>query len=208
MAIVLAILKREQAAGTSDASKTGEEEGVGGGEAIRLLRSSRHLQVIALVIGFAAIGAATIEQQLNMAAAEAKGAGNTDAIAAFLAEITVYLSLAGFIIQVTLTSRIHRLLGIGFALLILPVSLGTTAVIMLFNRNLWAPGLARVLDTSLRYTVDKTSREVLFLPLPTDLKYRAKPFIDVTVDRLSKGLGALLILVLIKDWAWAWAGSS
>ena len=32
------------------------------------------------------------------------------------------------------------------------------------------------------------------------MKYRAKPFIDVTVDRLSKGAGALLILVLIKDW--------
>ena len=69
---------------------------------------------------------------------------------------------------------------------------------MLFNRALWAPGLARVLDTSLRYTVDKTSREVLFLPLPAELKYRAKPFIDVTMDRLAKGLGALLILVLIK----------
>lgn len=198
--IVTFIMKREQAAGTSDATKTGEEEGVSSGEAIQLLRSSRHLQVIALVIGFAAIGAAIIEQQLNMAAAEAKGAGNADAIAAFLAQITVYLSLFGFVIQVGLTSRIHRVLGIGFALLVLPMSLGTTALIMLFNRALWAPGLARVLDTSLRYTVDKTSREVLFLPLPAELKYRAKPFIDVTVDRMSKGLGALLILVLIKDW--------
>ena len=36
-------------------------------------------------IAFAAVGAGLIEQQLNMAAAEAKGAGNTDAIAAFLA---------------------------------------------------------------------------------------------------------------------------
>ena len=35
------------------------------------------------------------------------------------------------------------------------------------------------------------------------MKYRAKPFIDVTVDRLSKGAGALLILVLIKDWGLA-----
>ena len=61
---------------------------------------------------------------------------------------------------------------------------------MLFNRGLWAPGLARMLDTSLRYTVDKTSREVLFLPLPTELKYRAKPFVDVTMDRLAKGMGA------------------
>ena len=198
--IVTFIMRREKAAGTSDATKTGEEEGVSSGEAIQLLRSSRHLQVIALVIGFAAIGAAIIEQQLNMATAEAKGAGNADAIAAYLAQITVYLSLFGFVIQVGLTSRIHRVMGIGFALLVLPMSLGTTALIMLFNRALWAPGLARVLDTSLRYTVDKTSREVLFLPLPAELKYRAKPFIDVTVDRMSKGMGALLILVLIKDW--------
>ena len=67
-------------------------------------------------------------------------------------------------------------------------------------RALWAPALARVLDTSLRYTVDKTTREMLFLPLPTDLKYQAKPFVDVTVDRFSKALGALLMLVLIKPW--------
>ena len=200
LAIVLFILKREAEAGTSDAASAVEERGVGGGEAIQLLRSSRHLQVIALVIMFAAVGAAIIEQQLNMATAEAKGETNSDAIAAFLAQVTVYLSLIGFVIQVGLTSRIHRVLGIGFALLILPVSLGSTAVVMLFNRALWAPALARVLDTSLRYTVDKTSREVLFLPLPSELKYRAKPFIDVTMDRLAKGLGALMILVLIKDW--------
>ena len=57
-----------------------------------------------------------------------------------------------------------------------------------------------MLDTSLRYTIDKTTREVLFLPLPADVKYRAKPFVDVTVDRFAKALGALLLLVLIKPW--------
>ena len=41
---------------------------------------------------------------------------------------------------------------------------------------------------------------MLFLPLPADLKYRAKPFVDVTVDRFAKALGALLLLVLIKPW--------
>jgi HEAT repeat protein/CRP-like cAMP-binding protein len=200
MTIVVVIVKREKHAGASDASKTGEEESVSSAEAFRLLRDSRHLQIISLVIGFAAIGAAIIEQQLNMATAEAKGATNTDAVTAFLAQITVYLSLIGFVIQVFFTSRIHRYLGIGFALLILPVSLGSTAFLMLTVGALWTSGLARILDTSLRYTVDKTSREILFLPLPADLKYRAKPFIDVTMDRVAKGLGALLILVLIKDW--------
>ena len=117
--------------------------------------------------------------------------------------MTVYLSLLGLFIQVVLTSRIHRLLGLGFALLILPVSLGAPRPAHAHVGALWAPGVARVLDTSLRYTVDKTTREVLFLPLPADLKYRAKPFIDVTVDRFAKGAGALLILVLIKPWGLA-----
>ena len=200
LAIVVRIIRTNERAGQSDASKTGEEEGVGGGEALALLRGSRHLQIIALVITFAAIGAAIIEQQLNMAAAEAKGRANTDSITAFLAQVTVYLSLIGLFIQVALTSRIHRLLGIGFALMILPVSLGASGLLMLTVGALWTSGAARIIDTSLRYTVDKTTREILFLPLPADVKYRAKPFIDVTVDRLSKGAGALLILVLIKDW--------
>lgn len=197
--LVGAIVKREESAGKS-ALKTGEEKGVGGKEAIRLLRESPHLQTIALVIAFAAIGAAIIEQQLNLAAQAFKGQNATDSITAFLGQVQLYTSTIGFIIQVWLTSRIHRLLGIGFALMVLPVSLGATAVVILFNAKLWAPGLARVLDTSLRYTVDKTTREVLFLPLPTDLKYQAKPFVDVTVDRFSKAIGALLTLVLIKPW--------
>ena len=69
---------------------------------------------------------------------------------------------------------------------------------MLLNGALWTPALARVIDTSLRYTVDKTTREILFLPLPVDVKYQAKPFIDVTVDRVAKGMGALLLLVLVQ----------
>ena len=55
-----------------------EEEGVSGKEAFRLLRESRHLQIIALVIAFAAVGAGLIEQQLNMAAEAFKGRAATD----------------------------------------------------------------------------------------------------------------------------------
>ena len=195
--IVAAIVRRQPVAGDFAAV---DESGVGGGEAVRLLRRSRHLQLIASVIAFAAIGAAIIEQQLNMAAESIQGAAATDVITGFLAQVTFYLSVIGFVIQVGFTSRIHRSLGLAFALLMLPVALGTTATVILLTGAIWAPAAARVLDTSLRYTVDKTTREVLFLPLPADLKYRAKPFIDVTVDRSAKAIGALLILVLIKPW--------
>jgi ATP/ADP translocase/CRP-like cAMP-binding protein/HEAT repeat protein len=197
---VAGIIRREPTAGQSDASKTGEERGVSGSEAIRLLQSSRHLQTIAMVIGFAAIGAAIIEQQLNMAAAQEKGAANVGAVTAFLSQVVAYTSIIGFVVQILLTSRIHRYLGIGFALLIIPVVDASTGLLMLLSGALWTSGLARVMDTSLRYTVDKTTREILFLPLPVGIKYQAKPFIDVTVDRLAKGVGALILLVLVQPW--------
>jgi AAA family ATP:ADP antiporter len=197
--LVVLISRREKAAGQSGAGVT-EEEGVSGQEALRLLRESRHLQIIALVIAFAAVGANLIETQLNLATEAFKGRSATDNMTEFLAQVTLYLSAIGFLIQVGLTSRIHRRLGVGFALLILPTCLGASGLVILFNAALWSPALARILDTSLRYTVDKTTREVLFLPLPLDVKYRAKPFVDVTVDRFAKGLAALLVLVLIKPW--------
>ena len=173
--IVWTILRRSQVDPSAAVPDVEQEKGVGFTEALALLRGSKHLKIIALVISFAAVGAATIEQQLNMAAESAKGANATDSITIFLAQVQLWTSTIGFIIQIWLTSKIHRYLGIGFALMILPTSLGFSAVVMLLNGALWAPALARVLDQSLRYTVDKTTREILFLPLPGDPPPPANP---------------------------------
>ena len=180
-----------------------QKETLGGGEALSMLRRSRHLQIIALIIGFGALGAATLEQQLYMAIeAEVQG---KDAITSFLGQIQLIISLVGFFIQVYLTSRIYRLLGIGFALAVLPFSLGSTAIIILLNKALWASGLARVTDSALRYSLDKTTRETLFLPLPTEIKLKAKAFVDVTADRfIGKGIGSLVLLIAIKAMGATW----
>jgi ATP:ADP antiporter, AAA family len=195
------IIGRERVEMGSTAQEAADQaKGVGIGEAVRLLQQSSQLKIIALVIGFASIGAAIIDQQLNMAAEANLGSEATDAITSFLGWIGVGMSAIGFLIQVWLTSRVHRYLGIGFALMVLPVSLAISAVIMLSYAVLWAPALARVLDQSLRYTLDKTSREILFLPLPDAIKLKAKPFVDVTVDRAARAGAALLLIVLVQPW--------
>ncbi len=200
MVVVILVVRREAISEELCGGMVQAEKGIGGREALRLMRQSEHLRLIALVMGCAAIGATIIDQQLNMAAAAVKGPQATDAITAFLARVQLWTSLIGFLIQVLLTSRIHRYLGIGFALILLPVSLGSTAMLMLFNAALWAPGLARVMDQSLRYSIDKTTREILYMPLPFDVKFAAKSFVDVTVDRCARGFAAALILFLIKPW--------
>ena len=174
--------------------------GVGGREAVRLLSESRPLQVLALTVGCAAAGAAVVDQQLNMAAEAMRGDSGGDSIAALLAEVTAYLSIGGFVVQVALISRIHRSAGIGVALLLLPIGFSASAGLILFTGTLWAVAGARVLSSTLRYTLDKTTREVLFVPLPAELRHRVKPFIDVTMDRFAKAVTAVLLLALIQPW--------
>jgi AAA family ATP:ADP antiporter len=198
--IVSIIVRQARSTDLAGLEQAGKEEGVSSGEAIQMLRRSPHLQVIAAVIAMTSIGAGLIDQQLSMATEAAKGSQGTDAMTAVLADVQVYTSIIGFVIQVWLTSRIQRFLGIGFALMILPIGLGSTALLILVSAQLWAPMFARVFDKSIRYTVDKTSREILFLPLPSDIKAKAKPFVDVTVDRFGRAANALILLVLIKPW--------
>lgn len=191
--IVVLVVRHADVAQHSEFS---QEQGAGGREAIRLLMQSRHLRVLAAVVGLAVVGAAVVDQQLNMAAEALRVDG--EGIAELLGQIGLYLSLAAFVVQVGLTSRIHRSLGIAVALLLLPVGLGASATLILFTGTIWAVGGARVLDGTLRYSLDKTTREVLFLPVPAELRFRAKPFIDVTMEKLGKALAALLILALIN----------
>lgn len=201
--LILEIQKRTKREGDTEGSFEAKGSTVGGGEALAMLRSSRHLKLIALIIGFGALGAATLEQQLYMASEDV--VQGQDAVTSFLAGITFYISLIGFVIQVYFTSRIYSLLGIGFALAVLPVSLGVTAVMILTYRVLWASSVARVADSALRYSLDKTTRETLFLPLPTELKLKAKGFVDVVADRfIGKGIGSAILLVALKVFDVSW----
>ena len=203
--IVTTVIRRSHDVGLEDLASTDAKKSVAWNEALRMLRDSKHLQTIAIVIGLAAMGAALVDMQLNMAVDEVAGEGEgaAERISAMLAQVQLYTSLIGFVIQVWLTARLHRYLGIGVALLLLPISLGGTAVAMLLSRQLWSTILARVVDTSLRYSVDKTTREILYMPLPSELRLKAKLFVDVTVDRLAKSGVNILILVLVKPWGLA-----
>ena len=82
-AIVVSLVVRQRAAtDLAGLEQAGKEEGVSSGEALQMLRRSRHLQIIAAVIAMTSIGAGLIDQQLNMATEAAKGAQGTDAMTA------------------------------------------------------------------------------------------------------------------------------
>ena len=135
---------------------------VGFADAFRLIRESPSLGQITLLVSFAAFGAILLDQQLNMAAEQFRG-GNQNAITSFLASVRFLLSASALLIQVVLVKQIYRFLGVGVALLILPVTLGITSALILVSGALWAAAVASVVDRSIRYTVDRNNTRDLFL---------------------------------------------
>ena len=136
--------------------------------ALTLVRQEPSLRRIASLVSLAAIGSVLIDQQLNMAAEEFRG-GSEDSVTSFLASVRFLLSAVSLVFQVFVVKRIYRLLGVGFAVLALPASLGITAVVILFTGVLLAPTVTSVVDRSIRYTIDRTTREIFFLPLSGEI---------------------------------------
>lgn len=52
-------------------------------------------------------------------------------------------------------------------------------------------------DKSLSYSINRSARELLYIPVSPDQKYKAMVFIDMFVDRFSKGIGGAVLVVIV-----------
>lgn len=73
----------------------------------------------------------------------------------------------------------------------------TTAAVL--NRPvLWAGTTLKLLDISLKQSINKAATELLILPVPMAIKSQAKTYIDVFVDTTATGIGGLMLIFLIN----------
>jgi AAA family ATP:ADP antiporter len=129
-------------------------------------------------------------------------ASQKDQMAAFFGSLFAYLSVASFLVQTLLTSVVLRRFGVSVGLMALPVSLllggGLILASALFPwlSRLVAASSAKVAEGGLRFSVDKASMELMWLPVPPDVKERGKAFVDTVIDRLGTGLTGFVWLGL------------
>ena len=76
----------------------------------------------------------------------------------------------------------------------MPVVIGTTSLGLILFPQLAIASVVRLLEAGTRYTLNKTGMELLYLPLPSDLKNRTKAFVDIFMDRFGRGIGGLVLM--------------
>jgi AAA family ATP:ADP antiporter len=179
--------------GAIDLSDLTEEAPRGLRESLKLIRSSPYLSAIAAVICFSSFATSVTGWQFKAIAKQM--IPETDQLAAFFGQFNFYAGIASLLAQLLLTSRFLKHFGLGLALFIVPVALSLGSLGVLIFGTLAAAVMLRGSDQVLRYSIDKTTVELLYLPVPAAQKVQVKSFIDTVIWRSGDGLGALAVLV-------------
>jgi AAA family ATP:ADP antiporter len=171
-----------------DAAHGPREPGPGVLEGLRLLGTSRYLQLIAAYLLLFTITSTFLYLQQG-AIVERAFTGTAARTAAF-ARIDFWVNALSLMTQVFLTGRLIRALGIPLVLGLLPaLSLAGFGALWLWP-TFGVLALVQVLRRGLHYAVDRPARELIYIPLGPEERYKAKPFIDTFVYRIGDLLGA------------------
>ena len=161
---------------------------------LRMVLHSRHLVLIAGIIGISVVVGRLVEYQFSaVASAEIT---DKNALAAFLGFWLSNLNIASFLIQIIATRRVVGGLGVGVSLFFLPVAVLAGALMLLVFPALWSAILIKMCDGSLKNSVNKAGMELLVLPVSAEVKNQSKTFVDVFVDSFATGIGGLLLLAV------------
>jgi AAA family ATP:ADP antiporter len=181
-------LARARAAG-------GEETTFALGDILKAIGRHRQLQLIVAIITLMFVVDTLVDYQFQ-AMATAHFAKERE-LAAFLGKFKgLYLNLVTFPLQFLLTAAVVRRLGVGGTLLVMPVSIAAVSIANVASPGLGPAMATRLTEASTRYTLNKTGLELLYLPLPAELRNRTKVFVDIFMDRMGRGLGGALLWML------------
>jgi AAA family ATP:ADP antiporter len=119
-------------------------------------------------------------------------------LAATLSMFYAVTNTLALVAQVFVGPWIFRTVGVQRALFLFPLLLfGAATGVLASGGALPAAVLLKGFDGSLRYSLHKTSMELLLVPVPDGTRERVKPIIELLGTRGGQALASVVILVLV-----------
>lgn len=162
----------------------------------KLIKQSKLLSLIAIVIGLCVLVAKLVDYQYSDYASRL--IEDPDKLTSFFGFWFSTLSVISLLIQLFLTQKIVGTFGVGKSLIWLPSGIFIGSVLLLFLPQLWVIIAIKVVDGSLKQSVNKAATELLSIPIPIDIKKKTKTFTDVVVDSIATGLAGFILIFFIN----------
>ncbi len=120
-------------------------------------------------------------------------AGATDMETAFQLRFWGFLNLASIGLQFVIAPLLLSFIALRLVHLMLPLIHFTAIIFAIIEPSVFSVGLAFFLFKAFDYSIFRAAKEILYIPLEFDARYRAKEVIDVFGYRTGKGGSSVLI---------------
>jgi AAA family ATP:ADP antiporter len=160
---------------------------------LALVARSRYLKFLTLLTVVSIVTSTLVDYQFNSIAEQSFD--SMDRLTRFFGAFFATISILAFLIQLFTAGRILGRLGVGAGLIALPLAIFSSSLAFVAFPGLIAAAVIKASDDGLSNSINRSSVEILWLPLPLEVKNRAKAWLDMFVDRVSRGFAGLILLL-------------
>ncbi len=163
----------------------------------RSLLQSRYLVLISAALLCAQLAQPLVEYQFIKSVEAAYQ--ELDQRTVFISTFFSVLGIVSIVVNLMITPIVHRIFGIVAGLLTQPIVLAICSLSFIAIPSLMMASIVKISDRGLSYSINRASKEQLYIPIDPVRTYQAKAWIDMFGYRLFKILGSALIL-LFTQW--------
>lgn len=118
------------------------------------------------------------------------------ALAVFFGAFYANMGVLTLLFQVFATPALMRRLGLTVTLSVLPIALFSGNVFLLISRSLWSAIFLKGSEQLFRFSLDRSSMEVIYLAIPEKHRVRIKALVDTVGCRLFEAVASCILILL------------
>jgi AAA family ATP:ADP antiporter len=155
---------------------------------------SKYLVLICLMLMLSQFVTALIDLQFNQIL-ETK-VTELDSRTAYFGKFFAVTNVVSLIFQFVISAPMLHFLGLFLTLMVVPALIGLGSFAFFFSTTMVVIFATKVANKSLTYSIFRSAKEILYIPLSFIEKYKAKAVIDMFIYRFAKAAIAFVIIGL------------
>ncbi len=122
-------------------------------------------------------------------------------LTAFFGSVAALVGILQLFTRLFVVGSVLTRYGILAGLMVLPIIIGINSTLVFITPVLLTGMMLKTFDQAIRFTLNETSMELLWVPVSPLRKLSFKPFINGTIPSLMQGLAGILIFIIVTLFA-------
>jgi len=127
----------------------------------------------------------------------ARAAYSEDQLAQFFSLFYAGTGIVAFLFQILLTPRILARRGVGWGMAAMPSVFGAGSAALLALPRLAVATVMKFGDNAFQFTIQETTFQALYVPVPPEAKARTRAFLEAVVKPLGYALAGVAVIALV-----------